>query len=417
MASAPPAKDAAVQRVVRDFVCVGCGCACDDLTLTLDGGRIASFEPPCPLAEQFLLAPENVGGCADVFESIERAATLLSAARAPLVIGFERATVDTQRLAVEIADRLRATIDPTDERGTSRSHAAVQTVGAVTATLGEVAQRSDLVIYWDCDPATTHPRHMERFASRAGVRTVVVSSAPTPSAASANQYLLIPTGSGVECLWTLHALIRGVALDADEVEQRTGNSLDAWRELAERLKSAAYGAVFHDAASADAVASTQAITELVRDLHRHTRAVALPLGSAPSAVGAAQVLTWQTGFPAAVSVARGYPEYLPGEAAAVQLARRKEIDAALIIAADPLAAWPKAAADYLRSIPTIVLDDRETATLQAATIGVCTAPFGLATTGDVFRADGVTLPLRAAVSSPLPQLDQVLAHLAKQLAG
>jgi formylmethanofuran dehydrogenase subunit B len=417
MATALSAKDAAARRVVRDFVCAGCGCACDDLTLTIEGDRIASLEPPCPVAEQFLLAPRSDAVPISVPDAIEQAAALLSAARAPLIMGFERATVDVQRLAVEIADRLGATIDPTDERGTSRSHAAVQTVGAVTATLGEVAQRSDLVVYWDCDPATTHPRHMERFASRAGVRTIVVSSAPTPSSALANKYLLIPTGSGVECLWTLRALVRGVALDAEEVEVRTGNSLDAWQTLAEQLKSATYGAVFYDAASADATASSQAITKLARDLHRHTRAVALPLGAAPSAVGAAQVLTWQTGFPAAVSFARGYPQYLPGEAMAVQLAQRKEVDAALIIAADPLAAWPKAAADYLRSLPTIVLDDRDTLTLQAATIGIRTAPFGLATTGDVFRADGVTLPLRAAVNSPLPQVDAVLARLATRLSG
>jgi formylmethanofuran dehydrogenase subunit B len=212
----------------------------------------------------------------------------------------------------------------------------------------------------------------------------------------------------------LPALVRGEALEAELVELQTGNALDAWQRLADQLKASSYAAIIHDGASE---AKTQAITELVRDLHRHTRAVALPLGASPNAVGAAQVLTWQTGFPAAVSFARGYPQHLPDEATAVRLMARREVDAALILAADPLPNWPKVAADHLRSIPSIVIDDRQTATSQAATIAMRAATFGIATPGSVYRSDGVVLPLRPAVNSPLPSTADVLALLAVQLGS
>jgi formylmethanofuran dehydrogenase subunit B len=241
----------------------------------------------------------------------------------------------------------------------------------------------------------------------------------------ADEYLLIPAGSGFECLWTLRALVRGIALDAEQVELQTGNSLAAWQRLADQLKAAHYAAIFFDPASDTASRvvpdpgacepTTQAITELIRDLHRHTRAAALPLGAAPNAVGAAQVLTWQTGFPAAVSFARGYPKHLPSEATAMQLMARREVDAALIIAADPLAHWPQTAAEHLRSIPIIVIDDRPTATAQAATIVIGAAPFGIATPGDVYRSDVVALPLRPAFDSRLPTMADVLSLLATQL--
>lgn len=412
------------QRIqIRDFVCAGCGCACDDLVVTVDGNRIVALEPPCPLAEQFLLAERTGGDSIDLNAAIEQAADYLRSARAPLVMGLERAIVDAQRLAVEIADRVAGFLDPTDERGMSRSHAAVQTVGAVAATLGEVAQRSDLVVYWECDPATTHPRHIDRFAGREGQRVVAVANWPTPTAALADEYVLIPAGSGFECLWTLRALVRGVVIDADLVELQTGNSLDVWQRLANQLKAARYAAIFHDASFQNAAsrgvpapdgveAKTQAIAELVRDLHRHTRAVSLPLGAAPNVVGAAQVMTWQTGFPATVSFARGYPQYLPDEATAAQLMARREVDAALVIAADPLAHWPKAAADHLRSIPSVVLDDRDTATMQEAAVAIRTSAFGVATAGDVFRADGVALALRPAFAATLPSAAEVLAKLA-----
>jgi formylmethanofuran dehydrogenase subunit B len=397
-------------QVIRDFVCTACGCACDDLTVETDGARIVAFEPPCPLAASFLLAERPAAALpSDLAAQLDDAARLLRAAKAPLIMGFERATVEAQRFAVEIADRLGAAIDPTDDRGASRSHAAVQTVGAVTATLGEVASHSDLVIYWECDPATTHPRHMERFAGREQQRTLVVDHWPSPSASLADDYMLIPTRSGSECLATLRALVRGIAVDAETVEHQTGNSVEAWQKLAERLKAAKYPAIF----TSDA--SPQVITELVRDLHRYTRAAALPLGGTPNAVGAAQVLTWQTGFPAAVSFARGYPEYLPDEGTAARLLARGEVDAALIVAADPLPHLALGAASHLRAIPTIVLDDRDTPTRQAATVAIGVAPFGIAEEGSVFRADGVVLPLRPAIASAAPGAEHVLRELATRI--
>jgi formylmethanofuran dehydrogenase subunit B len=415
--------------VVRDFVCTACGCACDDLALTIEGNRVVSFEPPCSLAEETLFAehPSTVES-AGLAAAVDQAARLLGSARAPLVMGFERATVQAQKLAVEIADRLGGFLDPTDERGASRSHAAVQTLGAVTATLGEVTQRSDLIVYWECDPAATHPRHLERFASRPGQRTVVIDAWQSWSSALADDRLLISLGSGYEGLLTLRALIKEIAIDSTTVEQRTGISVDLWRQLAEKLKSSRYAAIFYElppaasrnvSAPAPGVsdATIQAITELVRDLHRHTRAVAMSLGTPYNAAGAAQVLTWQTGFPAAVSFASGYPQHLPDKAMAARLLARGEVDAALIIGADPLPHLGDDAAAHLRSIPTIVLDDRDTATMRATTVAIRTAPFDVATTGDVFRSDGVALPLRAAVRSALPSAEDVLAQLSAALVA
>jgi formylmethanofuran dehydrogenase subunit B len=244
---------------------------------------------------------------------------------------------------------------------------------------------------------------MERFASRADQHTVVVDSWPTPSAALASEHLLIPVDGGFECLATLRGLVREFEPDAEAVETQTGNDLASWRRLADKLKAARYVAIFYGADTAAA-----AMTELVGDLHRHTRAVAFPLGAAPNAVGASQVMLWQTGFPAAVSFSHGYPRYLPREATAAQLLARREVDAALVVGADPLPHLPHMAADWLRSISTVVIDDRDTATMQAATIAIRTAVFGLSTPGDVYRSDGVALPLRPALVSVLPTAASVL---------
>ncbi len=70
--------------------------------------------------------------------------------------------------AVRLADRIGATIDTSLADGNRGSMFALQRVGKVTATLGEISSRSDLVVFWFSDPVSTHPRFLERYARPAG---------------------------------------------------------------------------------------------------------------------------------------------------------------------------------------------------------------------------------------------------------
>ena len=434
-----------MSQLITDYVCTACGCLCDDLTLTVEGRRITRVEPPCPVATGFFLKerPEPPaaalidGQPATLEAALARAAEILQAADAPLIFGCEHATVDAQRAAVALADRLGATIDPTDAAGRSQNHAAIQTLGAVTATLGEVAGRSDLIIYWNCDPAVTHPRHIERIARHPYTapgdhptkrRVIVVAPNRNSSTKLADEALTLRPGSDLAALAVVRAIVAAekpeeIKIDhADQVERATGAPLAQWAYLAERLKHAHYAAIFYapdksDPAGPDAV--VQSITEFVRDHHRHTRAVALPLGEPGNAPGAAQVLTWQTGFPAAVNFAAGYPRSLPGESTATAILERGETDAALIIASDPCdertTALTAAAQAHLRKIPTIVLDDRVTETAKQATVAIFTPTFGIETAGSVFRSDNVALPLAAAIPPNRPAAEELQQRLLKLL--
>ena len=428
-------------QTLTDYVCTACGCLCDDLTLTVEGRRITRVEPPCPVAAAFFLterpAPPAAaliaGQPATVDAALARAAEILQAASAPLLLGLQHATVDAQRAAVALADRLGGTIDPTDERGRSQNHAAIQTLGAVTATLGEVAGRSDLIIYWNCDPAATHPRHVERIARHPYTtpgehptphRVIVVAPSRNATSKLVDESLTLRAGSDLAALAVVRAILAArtpaeIKIDDEaNVERQTGASIAQWAYLAQRLKHARYAAIFYapdktDPAGPDAVA--QSITELVRDHHRHARAVALPLGEPGNAPGAAQVLTWQTGFPAAVSFAAGYPQSLPGESTAAAILDRGETDVAIILGADPLnpatSALTASAQNRLQQIPTIVFDDQPTATAQQAAVAIFTPTFGIETAGNVFRSDNIALPLHAAIPPNRTTTEELLRRL------
>ena len=119
-------------------------------------------------------------------------------------------------------------------------------------------------------------------------------------------------------------------------------------------------------------------------------------------------LTWQTGYPFAVSLARGYPQYNPGEFTAVDVLARQEADAALIIASDPVAHFPRQASQWLSQIPTIVLDPEENLTARDARVFLPTAAYGISAAGTAYRMDNIPLPLKKLVDSPRPTDEQVL---------
>jgi formylmethanofuran dehydrogenase subunit B len=153
-----------------------------------------------------------------------------------------------------------------------------------------------------------------------------------------------------------------------------------------------------------------ALFAFVRDLARDRHAVALGLRGDGNARGAEDVLAWQTGFPSAVSFARGHPRANPGELSAAALLDRGEVDAALVVAADPVGQLPG-----LRRLPMVVVDVRATATSQAARVAFATAADGIEIAGTAHRMDGVPVPLRAPLAAERPSAEDVLAAIAERL--
>ena len=74
-------------------------------------------------------------------------------------------------------------------------------------------------------------------------------------------------------------------------------------------------------------------------MNAHARFVCMSMGGPGNAAGAENVLTWQTGYPFAVSLGRGYPRFGPRDYTAADVLERGECDAALIVADDPKSAF------------------------------------------------------------------------------
>ena len=329
-------------RIVEDATCLGCACLCDDIGVVVEGGRIVEARRACgrglgwfKRAQADLDAGPSIAGNPSTLDrALDRAAEVLSAARAPVVLGLG-ATIEARRAAVAIADRVGAAIGAFSRRPAPL--AAFQRLGTVAATLGEIRDRADLIVFDGPGWPGGLPRFLERFVDAPGLfvpegragRTVIVLREPAGGFLFDDEWtsppdlLLDIPSSRATTYATLRGLVNGMTIDPAAFEAATGAALGPLADLADRFKRATYGVLMHDAGTPWA-ADAEAPAALVRDLNQFTRFVGLgPDEGDP-------VLTWQAGAAGDVDFALGHPRHLPGEDVIGRI-KGGEADAVLLV--------------------------------------------------------------------------------------
>ncbi|MBM4465752.1 MAG: formylmethanofuran dehydrogenase subunit B [Chloroflexi bacterium] len=410
---------------IENVVCPFCGCLCDDIVVEVEDNRITAVTKTCSVSRSFFLHahtgpahPTVDGQEVEWPEALDVTARILADSASPLIYGLSSTASEAQRKAIALADLLGASIDSTSSVCHGPTTIGIQNQGEPTCTLGEVKHRADLVVFWGCNPAEAHVRHFARYSvsargkltpqGRKDRTVVVVDVRPTRSSRTADVFLQPRPGCDYEVLTAMRALLKGETSDVAEVG---GVSVAQLVDLLERMKSCRFGVIFFGMGVTQTGGKYLNIAELlalVAELNAYTRFTTMPMRGHGNVAGADCTLTWQTGYPFAINFARGYPQYNPGEFTAVDLLARQEADAALIIASDPVAHFPRRAAQWLSQIPTIVLDPEVNLTAREARVVLPTAVYGVSAAGTAYRMDNVPLPLKKIVDSPQPTDEQVL---------
>ncbi|MBV8220729.1 MAG: hypothetical protein JO325_19875 [Solirubrobacterales bacterium] len=331
------------------------------------------------------------GEPADVESALARATELLRGARRPLLDGFQNATVEDARAAVALADRLGALLTTRSLTEPWPGAPAVPLRGASTATLGEIRDRSRVVVVWREDPETTHPRLLGRLGFGSGARSertlAVIDDRDTATTARADLRLAWPRDRDLEALTGLHVLQRGRAL-------RSGDLVAELTSLIDRLGAVPHAAfVYGPGLTADAGGERRALAlhELVRALCHDRHVVTLELLRAPGTRGADDVLAWQSGYSGNVDFAGGHPELV----AATQ--PLEDVDVTLLVES-PTAGAAEIALASLPAGPDVE-------------VWIRTAAAGVSAGGTAHRLDGVPLTLQAPRPGDAPTAAALLKRL------
>ena len=308
----------------KTIVCNGCSCLCDDIGFGGEEGT--DYENACSMGRLHLQRLHNrtskpwfeyAGQPIELEAAARIAAEILTSAKSPLVAGIEHLGTRAQQLAVNIGLQVGASIDTTlSAAGSGRSSLfSFQREGTVTATLGEIANRAELIVFWYCDPSQSHPRFVQRFCSGENQKTIFISGDPGQATASAQ---------------VCEMLLRDLPVRVD-VEQATGSALANWQTLVQTLKDCDYAAIVFDPQMFDSCfdASVDTLMSFAKRMNAQTRLVVNSLGKPTNLVSAENVLAWSTGFAAAVSASRDNRSHFL-EYSAAKILEHRECDASLM---------------------------------------------------------------------------------------
>jgi len=405
-----------------DVVCPFCGTLCDDIEVHVEEGRVMDVLNACKLGTAKFLSMNRKhrpvkprvrgeGGFAEVTveEAVRRVAEMLVQAKRPLLYGWSTTECEAHSVGIELAEEVGGVIDSHSSVCHGPSVLAIQDVGYPSVTLGEVKNRADLDIYWGSNPMHAHPRHMSRYSryprgyfrerGQQDRRVIVIDVRKTDTASIADMFLQVRPGEDYELLNAFRAALKG----AEIPEEVAGVSREDILEALELMKTAQFGILFFGVGLTMSPGKHRNIDNaisLVADLNRHTKFSIMAMRGHYNVTGFSEVLTWQSGFPFGVDYARGYPWYNPGETTAVDLLARGEVDAALIVGADPAANFPRKAVERLARIPTAVLEPHETPTTYLSDVIIPCAIAGIEVAGTAYRMDAVPIMVRKIMEPP-----------------
>ena len=235
---------------------------------------------------------------------------------------------------------------------------------------------------------------------KAGRKLIVVDVRKTMTAEAADYFLQVQPNKDYEVIEALRCLVADQELDVDKVG---GVPVDYLKEVADAMVNCEFGVIFFGLGltqSAGRFRNIEIAIALTRDLNRKTKFVISPMRGHFNVTGANVVFAWSTGYPYAIDFSQGYPQYNPGEFTTIDLLRRGDNDATLVISADPGAHFPKAAVQNMMKHPLITINPDMNAISRLGDVVFPTQWCGIEYEGTAYRMDHVPIMLRKVVEPP-----------------
>lgn len=413
-------------KTIKNVICTFCGTLCDDLEVdvTDDGKKITQVRNACAIgAEKYLHVskpgrvllprmrqPDGTYKSVSYDEAIDAAAKILVKAKKPLMYGWASTNCEAQAIGHTLAEKVGGIVDNCATVCHGSSLLAIQDTGVPSCTLGEVKNRADRILFWGCNPAHAHPRHMSRYSifprgfftakGQKGRKIICVDCRETDTAKVADIFVRIKQSYDYEVIDAFRTALRGEEIP-DEVGGIPGDKI---KEVIDILKSGRFVTLFFGMGLTHTLGRNHNIDEainFIRDLNDHTKAVLIAMRGHYNVTGSGQVLGWQYGYPYAVDLSRQtMARHNPGETTSVDLLVRHEVDACFNIATDLAAHFPFEATRVMATIPTITIDPHINMSTELSDIHIPVSIVGVEVGGCCYRMDNVPIETRKVVDAP-----------------
>jgi formylmethanofuran dehydrogenase subunit B len=359
---------------------------CDRIAVVCRDQGAPDIEHACEDCRQDIEAffEEPAALLTDLPDALRQAAAILQKASMPLICGLSDQSLEVQQAATRLARQCHAVIDWTRDNSAAALQHGLQDAGMVSCTFGEIQQRADLVIFWDCDAESGWPSFCERFVR--GKKTQSID-------------------------WDRERQVRALRfLRSEPPCQQTDDA--ELRELQERIGAARYPVIVIDDGLPARLGNvgTLSLFRFVRRQNRWNHCRLVQLAKPGNAFGIQATLTALAGAPFGINFRDGRPAWREREYSVERLWSQGLIDALLLIGSPA----QLAEANPPAQVPSIWICDRPNESYPA-TVTIRSSRWGLGCEGTGLRSDGVPVHRPARFECQLPNGVSVLEGVYKML--
>ncbi|MHC1566337.1 MAG: formylmethanofuran dehydrogenase subunit B [Candidatus Syntropharchaeia archaeon] len=411
-------------EVIESVVCPFCACLCDDIDIKIEGEEI-TINNACSLGRSKILSfrkkrlktplVRNKNGLKEVdFErAFDEAVKILKNAKKPIIYGLGTTGYDAGAIALEIARKKRGIIDTTESICHNPFFLHLREKNFFFSTLEEIRDKATLVIFWGCDPVHSHPRFLSRYAVyprgkfiEKGVEdreVVVIDVKKKEIMKNARQAIILPPETDHIAMQILKKFLTSDTSGIRKLMENSGIDEELNKELQKlsvRMKDTLFGVIFFGLGLTSTKSAEENMKELfilLEELNRHTKFVSLPMLGHFNISGITHLLLRETGYPFGIDFSDGV-RFEPGRTTILDGIH--DVDAGLIIGADPASTLPRSAVKRMSEIPLILLDPFLTPTALISDVVFPVAICGIETDDIAYRMDGIPLRMKGFLKPP-----------------
>ena len=413
--------------VNKRVTCSGCSLLCDDIIITTDGLYIDEVIGACLKGkERFdqitaknrilnpLIRKDGELGKVTIEESIEKAINLLKNSSKPLLYGFSTTSCEAQLVAIELAQLINGFIDSNSTICQGKVLHISRETGMTLTTISEIINKADLLILWGANAAESIPRLLNKVLFSRGkfrmtgreIKTLIVID-PVKTASFGvmgvrDVALQIESGKDIDLIHVLKE--ECCATDSIPSSGVAGMDKNDLKRLLLHLTGAENGVIFIGQGilgsnnSRNLIKELLELVQLINAKQQKGRISIIMLGGHYNMVGFDHVALSLCGKNRGLQFKNN--QLIDSEDTIVSKIGNEDFDCSLIVGTDPISHLPWQLSKKLLLKPLILIDNKKSATSNAADIIIPSAITGIECEGLVYRLDHIPLELKKIVNPP-----------------
>jgi len=429
---------------MKRFVCSGCSLLCDDIIVNSDGIFIDEVFGAClkgkekfdQIASQNrILSPmirqNNNFQKVSWDEALQKTTDLIKKSKKPLLYGFSNSSCEAQLKGFELAKLINGFIDSNASICQGRILNEAINTGITLTTITELINKADLIILWGSNAAESIPRLLNKVLFSRGkfrmtgreIKTLIiidpVKTASFNTMGVRDVALRITPGKDLELIKVLKE--ECCAADSIPSEGAAGLDKDDMKRLLQHLSGAEYGVIFVGQGILTPQKNSNLITELlelvqmINSKQKRGRISLAMMGGHFNMTGFDHVALSMYGKNGALQFKGN--QISDTDDSIISKIEKEDFDCSIFIGTDPISHFPMILSSKIAKKPIILIDNRNSATLQLASIVLPTAITGIECSGLAYRLDHIPIELKKIINPPskIPKDEEILNQIIQKL--